>query len=191
MFLFKRFLLVSSFVTSSFIPAIALAQDVGDLSAIEPLAGLAQESEFVQKSLLSTVGAIGGMLFIILIPVLALVVFAVIALMRIARKTDTPNGWLVVIPPVIPFKVAKFAGMSYWWGLIVFIPVLSFGNEMLYAILAFASACFMVYLWMRICERLGFSKWLGLLMIVPIANLVLLGFLAFSHGSQSGVHQQA
>lgn len=32
----------------------------------------------------------------------------------------------------------------------------------------------------RICQRVGYSGWLSLLMLVPIANLGLLYFIAFS-----------
>ena len=32
----------------------------------------------------------------------------------------------------------------------------------------------------RICERAGLSRWLGLLAIVPIANVVLLWFVAMA-----------
>lgn len=32
----------------------------------------------------------------------------------------------------------------------------------------------------RICAKAGFSGWLGLLAVVPIANIILLYFLAFS-----------
>jgi hypothetical protein len=32
----------------------------------------------------------------------------------------------------------------------------------------------------RICRRAGFSPWLGVLAIVPIANIVLLWFLALA-----------
>jgi hypothetical protein len=37
-----------------------------------------------------------------------------------------------------------------------------------------------VYLWMCISENLGRNKWLGLLWLVPLINLVFIGFLAFS-----------
>jgi hypothetical protein len=33
---------------------------------------------------------------------------------------------------------------------------------------------------MRICGRAGFSPWLGLLIVVPLANVLLLWFVAFS-----------
>ena len=32
----------------------------------------------------------------------------------------------------------------------------------------------------RICRRLGFSPWLGILAVLPIANLLLLWFIALS-----------
>ncbi len=45
----------------------------------------------------------------------------------------------------------------------------------------FALACmvFAVWVWMRIVGRTGHNQWLGLLMVVPIANLILLLILAF------------
>jgi hypothetical protein len=36
-----------------------------------------------------------------------------------------------------------------------------------------------VLVWWKICKKAGFSGWLGLLMIVPIANLVLPLVIAF------------
>ncbi len=32
----------------------------------------------------------------------------------------------------------------------------------------------------RICRRLGFSPWLGVLAVIPVANVVLLWFVALS-----------
>jgi hypothetical protein len=33
----------------------------------------------------------------------------------------------------------------------------------------------------RICQRIGFSPWLGLVAVIPIANLVLLWFVALAN----------
>jgi hypothetical protein len=33
---------------------------------------------------------------------------------------------------------------------------------------------------MRICQRAGFSQWLGILIVIPLANIFLLWFVAFS-----------
>jgi hypothetical protein len=43
----------------------------------------------------------------------------------------------------------------------------------------------------RICRRVGFSPWLGLLAAVPLANVILLWVVAFApwpagHSSQAG-----
>ncbi len=47
-------------------------------------------------------------------------------------------------------------------------------------IIAFLVMAFMVYLFWRICEKAGFPGALGLLMLVPIANLILVIYLAFA-----------
>ncbi len=39
---------------------------------------------------------------------------------------------------------------------------------------------FWLYLWVRLVGKTGNNQWLGLLMIIPIANLILLIWLAFS-----------
>lgn len=150
--------------------------------SIEDFAQLTEENGFEQKTVLATIMAAMGAIFIIMIiPMLAIFVYMMVALIKIAQKTNTPNGWLVIIPFVLPFKLAKFAGLSYWYGLIslAYFPAL-FIHKTFAVVVALIILAFSTYLWMRVCERLAFSKWLGLLMIVPIANLVLPGVLAFS-----------
>lgn len=39
---------------------------------------------------------------------------------------------------------------------------------------------FFAYIWVRILGKTGNNQWLGLLMVVPIANIVLMIWLAFS-----------
>ena len=38
----------------------------------------------------------------------------------------------------------------------------------------------------RICRRLGFSPWLGIFAVIPLANLILLWFVALSQWPQTG-----
>jgi hypothetical protein len=40
-------------------------------------------------------------------------------------------------------------------------------------------ALIMVVPFWRLCQRVGYSPWLSLLMLLPIANVVLLYFIAF------------
>ena len=42
-----------------------------------------------------------------------------------------------------------------------------------------------IMLWMSISENLGRNKWLGLLMLLPIANFIYIGVLAFSKGEKN------
>jgi hypothetical protein len=38
---------------------------------------------------------------------------------------------------------------------------------------------FVIPVW-RICQRAGYPGWLGVLMLIPVANLILLYFIAFA-----------
>ena len=57
----------------------------------------------------------------------------------------------------------------------------SFGVPELIVVLAIALMSLAV-VWpaARICGRLGFSPWLGVLAVVPVANLLLLWFVALA-----------
>lgn len=188
MFLIKKLSLGFAMFMSLLFPMLAHAQtaDLG-LQPLSVEAGFGNSSASGLESVLASLGII---LFIALVPLVAIFVFAVIALMKIAKKTNTPNGWLVIIFPVIPFKIAKFAGLSYWWGLLAYLPLLSFDVEALVFLFSLTSVAFSTYLWMRISKRLGFSQWLGLVMILPIANLVLLGYLAFAQPQSQAQQSQ-
>jgi hypothetical protein len=37
-----------------------------------------------------------------------------------------------------------------------------------------------IYIWMELAKRRGFESWLGLLMIIPLVNFVIPGYLAFA-----------
>lgn len=157
--------------------AAAFAQQNGFLN--EDGESLADSN--MQNTIYAMMAGMGVVLLIILIPIVAVLVYLLVTFIKIAQKTHTPNGWLVITLFAIPFKVAKFAGLSYWFGLIAFASLPFYLiDERLVSIVALGVTGFFTYLWMRICKRLGFSQWLGLLMIVPIANLVLPGVLAFS-----------
>ncbi len=52
--------------------------------------------------------------------------------------------------------------------------------ELFIVVVLFASLATVVWPASRICKRVGFSPWLGLLILVPLANIFLLWFVAFS-----------
>jgi len=99
-------------------------------------------------------------------PGLAVYVWLALTLHIIANKTDTPYAWLAWIPIANLYLMCKVAGRSGWWTLLFFIPLLNIVIG--------------IIVWMGIAEARHQPSWLGILMIVPIANLVIPGVLAFS-----------
>jgi hypothetical protein len=57
----------------------------------------------------------------------------------------------------------------------------SIGTPELLVVATIAVMAFVV-IWpaARICRRLGFSRWLGILAVIPLANLLLLWFVALA-----------
>jgi hypothetical protein len=54
------------------------------------------------------------------------------------------------------------------------------GIPELFVVFILLAVSFVVFIWpaARICRRVGFSPWLGILIMVPLANLLLLWFIA-------------
>lgn len=106
---------------------------------------------------------------------LAAYVYMGYALMKIAQKLNIENAWLAFVPIGNIYIMLQCAGIETKWMLLLlvaFVPFLNFlaGIGMMAA---------MVYLYMLIAEKLGFNKNLGFLAIVPVANFVLPGYLAW------------
>lgn len=97
---------------------------------------------------------------------IAIYVYFAIVLMKIAKRTDTPNGWFAWIPILNLYLLAKVAGKSGWWLILMLIP--------------FVNIIIAIIVWMAIAKRLGHPEWLGILIIIPIANLIIPGYLAFA-----------
>lgn len=93
-----------------------------------------------------------------------------LALMFIAKKTKTPNGWMAWVPFLNIYLMVKAAGKSGLWIIALLIP--------------FVNIVAIVLIWAAIAERLGKPAWWGILMLVPVANFVIVGILAFSGNKQ-------
>lgn len=52
--------------------------------------------------------------------------------------------------------------------------------EMGIVLIGLALFVFAIYLWFRIFEKAGYSGWLAILMMVPVANIILLLYFAFA-----------
>jgi hypothetical protein len=97
---------------------------------------------------------------------LATYVYMALALVAIAKKTDTAHavwGWIPIMNVVLIFKIAR---KPVWWIILLLIPLVN---------IVFAAV-----VWMRIAETRQKPKWWGVLAIVPVVNLIVPGYLAWS-----------
>jgi apolipoprotein N-acyltransferase len=86
--------------------------------------------------------------------------------MLICRKAGHPAGLLVWLPALQIFPLLRAAGMSGWWFLAYFVPVLNVVP---------------VILWpLKIAKARGKSVWVGVLLLLPATNLFAFLYLAFS-----------
>jgi hypothetical protein len=110
-----------------------------------------------------------GFLFLLLLILVIFYVYMAVCLIKIARKTKTEKAWMAWIPIANIILMLQIAKKPLWWLVLFFIPG--------------ANIVFTVLVWMEISKILGHPEWLGLLMIVPVATLVIPGYLAFSDAS--------
>ena len=105
---------------------------------------------------------------------LAVYIYTSWAVMTIANKTKTQPAWLAWIPIANLFLIAKIAQVGWWTALIVifagWIPIIG-------QVLALAIT---VWWFWQIAERRNYEGWMGILMIIPLVNLVILGVLAWN-----------
>lgn len=121
--------------------------------------------------------AVAGVMFLVIFLIaIACYVYTAICLMKIAKKTSTENAWLAWIPIANLVLMLQIARRPIWWIVLAIIPFVN----LVWIVLG-------VIVWMDICERLGKDRWLGILSIVPIANLVLPGYLAFSSSTTASL----
>lgn len=108
-----------------------------------------------------------------LIFVIALYVYWALALMKIAKKTNTDKPWLAWIPIANLYLMTQIAGVPWWTMLLViFLPIIP--------ILGYLAAISITVWWFwKIAEVRGKPGWWGILMIIPIVNLIILGILAW------------
>lgn len=97
---------------------------------------------------------------------IALWIYFAVCFMRIAAKTQTPNGWLAWIPIANIALMLMIAKRPMWWVVLLLVP--------------FVNIVVMVMMMMDIAKNCGKPPWIGVLMIVPVVNLFVPGYFAFS-----------
>jgi len=117
-----------------------------------------------------------GFFMIILVVLLAVYIFMAVCLMKIAKKTNTPNGWFAWIPILNVVLMLQIAKKPVWWIILLFIPVVN----MIWIVLQ-------ILVWMAISRECGKEEWLGILIIIPVANIIVPAYLAFSKNSTTPI----
>lgn len=98
-------------------------------------------------------------------------------LARIGKKLGDLKTWKAWVPLVNSFYIIKLAGKSYWWFILLLIPIVN--------IVATA------IIWAEIAKKLGKSAMHWIAMVIPGVNLIDMGYLAFSSPVDSNyAHEQ-
>lgn len=150
-------------------PALAGEEPVVAEEPVVPEIELSREEQVMLGA--GLIAVVMAFLGIILLAGLAIYIYCSLCLQFIAKKTGTEPAWLAWIPVANLFLSCKIGGLSYLWLLAFLVP--------------FVNVLVSVYIWYRITEARGKPGLLSLLLLVPVANLVFMGYLAFS-GSGSG-----
>jgi len=109
----------------------------------------------------------GGAFIVAMLVSVAVYVYVAWSLMTIAHKTGTGSAWMAWVPIFNVYLMCKVAGKPGWWLLLIlFVPIVNIVLTLI--------------LWMRIAEARGFPSWVGVLMIVPVVNFFIPGYLAFA-----------
>lgn len=109
------------------------------------------------------VGMFGTAFWLFLV---AFYVYVALALMTIAKKTNTENGWLAWIPIANIVLMLNIAKKPIWWIILCLIPLVN--------IVMF------ILIWMGVAEARRKPSWWGVLIIVPIVGVIVPGYLAWS-----------
>ena len=120
----------------------------------------------------SLMALFAGILVFVLVLFIVFYIYMALALMAIAKRTGTPNGWLAWIPIANFYLMADIAKVPWWTMfafLLVFVPFV--GGPAFLAVT--------IWWWWKIAEARGKPGWWGILMLIPIVNLVVMGMLAW------------
>ena len=116
---------------------------------------------------------LAGMLVVMLLVFLVLYVYMALTLMTIAKKTKTENAWLAWIPIANIYLMTQIARVSGWWTLSLLLYFIPFVGALAFLVI-------FCWLWWKISEARKMPGWLGVLMWIPLVNLIIMGVLAWS-----------
>lgn len=139
----------------------------------------------------------GAFLVLFLFIGLVAYVYVGICLQTIAKKTNTANGWLAWIPIGNLVLMINIAKRPLWWLVFFLVPAAGplftlFMGKLWFVILIpllIVEIVVTVILWRAIAKARNKPEWWGILIIVPLVNLIVPGYLAFATDATGTVPQ--
>lgn len=111
-------------------------------------------------------GSVLGSLGILLVILVIAYIYFALCLYFIAKKTQTKNEWLAWVPIAQLFMMCDIGKIRFWWLLLLLVPPVNI---------------FMVFfIWYKVIKARGKPGWLVALLVVPLVNYAVMGYLAFS-----------
>ena len=128
-------------------------------------------ADFIDSS--TILASFGKFLIMFILIAIASYIYTAIALMTIAKKTNTQNAWLAWIPIANLYLTTQIAKVPWWTIFLLllgFIPLI--GSLVVIGVV--------IYWWWRIAEVRNKPAWLGILVIIPIVQWIVIGVIAWS-----------
>lgn len=147
------------------------ADQLGDQAVNQALQNAASQ-QIPPEAAAGIIAVMGGFFIFFLLLAIAVYVYYAICLMKIAQRTKTENAWFAWIPILNFVLMLAIAKRPMWWALSLLLAFIPIANLLLIVV--------MVIIWMDIAKAVNKPNWWGILIIVPIANLIVPGYLAFS-----------
>ncbi len=145
------------------------------------------------KTLYGLPSSDAALFFIIAVILVILHCYYALCLYLFSRKMGIRSAWLAWIPLVNSFLLVDAGGKSWWWALLFMLPIAGIIPPLVSLTPVFIATGIVIItdlvligiIWMRICYYLWLDKRLGLLIFVPVAQLILMGYLAFKQEPQN------
>lgn len=111
----------------------------------------------------------GTFLFFAIILAVLSYAFLAVSLQKIARRLRASDDWYAWVPVLNLVLLLKIVKKPQSLIFLFFIPIVGF--------------FFTMIVWMEIAVMLGKSKWLGILVAIPVVNVFVILYLAYSGNS--------